>query len=455
MMTQIQHPIANHVLHPRTRYLLGAGIILMLFGLLLGGAVLPFWFESSSLFYKFGMDRIMLQAGKVFGIVSGMLLLLQLFWSARIRFLDRIFGLNNLLGGHRLAGIVLAGCALVHPLLVYLPDNSLFIPLTMRYWPELLGLALLIGILGMAFTATFRASVHLPYEYWRPTHHFAAILVSTGLVVHVLYVSETFAHGVPRALVIGAIALWGGLWAWMCLRRLLLRMRPQTISEVQPVGRDALSLRVAFSGQTPLEHAPGQFAFVRVIAPGVRAEEHPFTIASAPGQETEFIIRACGDWTRAVTNVSSGGGIVIDGPYGLFSHQRCRDSPELILIAGGIGITPMLSMLRHLAANRDVRRITLVWSNKTRDHVVHGPEFPELESRLPGLWVHYLFTRESVDGQASARLDHAALESLLADCDRKSALFLCGPPGMIVDLQRILPSLGFSRWRIYTERFSF
>ena len=456
--TDAQHSVgkaAANIWSPGTRTVLGAVVVLVILVVLAGAVSIPFRFESSSMLYKFGSAKAMLRAGKVLGLIASVLLLMQLLWSARIRTLDRIIGLNNLFRWHGVMGITIVGCALLHPMLVYLPDNTLIIPLTKRYWPELVGLGLLLFILIMVITSTLRTRLRLPYHFWRTAHRVGAVVVVAGLAVHVLNVSDSFGRGLPQASVYWAIGLWMLLYAWMTIHRVRTRLRPHTVTAVEPVGPDAMSLLVRPRSGLAFPYAPGQFAFIRIKSAGVRAEEHPFTIASSPQRPTEleFLIRLCGDWTNTIANVQPGDRIAIDGPYGLFSHLRCSGQAELVMIAGGIGITPMLSMLRYMADTNDERTITLIWSNKTRDHVIRSDECRELELRLPGLRVHHFFTRGADMATTGDRLDHAVLERLLADRSRYASIFICGPEGMMADMTQLLLGLGFSRRRIFTERF--
>ena len=85
----------------------------------------------------------------------------------------------------------------------------------------------------------------------------------------------------------------------------------------------------------------------------VSSEEHPFTISSAPGDDgcLAFTVKASGDYTRALRQAVQGDRARVDGPYGRFSYVlRTQPGQPLLLIAGGVGITPMLSMLEHQTA---------------------------------------------------------------------------------------------------------
>jgi ferredoxin-NADP reductase len=204
------------------------------------------------------------------------------------------------------------------------------------------------------------------------------------------------------------------------------------------------------------EYLPGQFSFITPLSPGLAREEHPFTIASTPTrpEALEFIIRTASDWTEQVDRLQPGDNVLLDGPFGRFSHLMQPAAGEMIMIAGGIGITPMLSMLRYMADHDDQRKITLIWSNRTEAHMVLKQEFSRLESKLRGLVIHKVFTRESDAGDRGGRLDRAKLKKLLTDCTRISDVFVCGPDRMIKDVVAHVAALGFPKRLIRSERFS-
>ena len=125
------------------------------------------------------------------------------------------------------------------------------------------------------------------------------------------------------------------------------------------------------------------------------------------------------------------------------------------MIAGGIGITPMLSMLRYMSDHEDQRRITLLWSNRTREHLFGSDELEAIGQKLTGFkWVP-IFTREDSKGDRIRRMNRNSLEMLLSDCGRDAAIFLCGPPGMVSQIRPALKRIGFSRKSIHIETFGF
>jgi len=113
----------------------------------------------------------------------------------------------------------------------------------------------------------------------------------------------------------------------------------------------------------------------------------------------------------------------------------------------------MLSMLRYLADTNDPRKVLLIWSNKTREHIVFPEEFEDLERRLQAFRIVHVMTGNTIEDNKEMRLDKVKLERLLAECSRKSRVFICGPSGMMNDVSRALKNIGFSSNRVYKEEF--
>jgi 3-phenylpropionate/trans-cinnamate dioxygenase ferredoxin reductase subunit len=110
-------------------------------------------------------------------------------------------------------------------------------------------------------------------------------------------------------------------------------------------------------------------------------------------------------------------------------------------------------MLRYMADVNDPRRITLIWSNRTREDVILPDEFRDFEQRLKGLEMTHVFTREPGEMGERGRLDRNRLENLLSGCSKESRFFLCGPPKMMQAVHRALIRLGFPSHAIYMEQF--
>jgi predicted ferric reductase len=444
------------ILSPRLRLLIGL-LMGITFGLLLAGAIsVPFYFESSTILYKFGIDRQLLRLGQVMGVVGGCLLLLQIISSARLKGLDRLFGLSSLFKCHRITGIIIGCAAIIHPILVFIPEDRIFIPLQLRYWPEFAGLFLLLLIIVTVISSHWRAWLRFSFHRWWPIHRWTAVLIVTVFWIHVLSVSETFEQKLPRLMAFCAMGLSGLVFFWIKTRPLRSQRRSLMVSAIEPAGKDAVCLKIISNTKHRPVYLPGQFSFLTFFSPHISTEEHPFSIASTPTRSNflEFIIRTTSDWTSQLGKLQPGDRVSINGPFGLFSHLQLSAEKEIIMIAGGIGITPLLSMLRYMADNEDRRKITLIWSNQTRKHIIFPHEFQNLAGQLKGLRILHVMTRDSEFKGEKGRLDRDKLKKFLFDCSFSAAIFVCGPEQMMKDVYHSLVSLGFSKRMIFMEQFS-
>lgn len=416
---------------------------------------LPWYFPSSSMVYKFGVDRTLLLLGKMAGMATLVLVVVQIVFMTRPRFLERAVGLDRLVAVHRTNGLVVLCLAVLHPLLVFAPEDIAAIPVKVEYWPEMLGAVLLVSLAMFAAVARFRAYARIPYHLWKAAHAFGAVCLTAGAFIHVSFVTDGYRRGLPLWFVVVIGVLAAVAWLWVVLAP-LWRGRNHVVESVDRLGPSMVQVALRPQGER-VDHAPGQFAILRPRSTVLPAEPHPFTIASGSEvQNLEFIIRCCGDWTSRVASLSTGDSVRVDGPYGLFSPEAHAVDAPLVLIAGGVGATPMLSMLRSMLP--EGRKVHFIWANRTRQDIVLSDELATLERQHADLRVTHVLSRErTVESPHQAgRIDKPMLQRLLGGDSSENALyFVCGPQSMMRSVTRDLRSLGVPKGRIKTEVFGF
>jgi len=233
-------------------------------------------------------------------------------------------------------------------------------------------------------------------------------------------------------------------------RLLRWRLLPlwQCTSAATP-GEAIRTLRFTPEAGAGLSFVPGQFAYLSVDARGLR-EPHPFTIAGGRNGELEFDIKGVGDWTRELPTVTTGSRARLHGPFGAFTTRGLDPDRPLLLLAGGIGITPFLAMVRDLAATASSRQVRLVWSVNVAQDAFARAELDRLASRLPNLQVTVRVT------QAQGVLDQTAFVGLLGGADlARTEAFLCGPPPFMAAMERHLRGLGLPKRQVHQERFGY
>jgi ferredoxin-NADP reductase/cytochrome c553 len=220
----------------------------------------------------------------------------------------------------------------------------------------------------------------------------------------------------------------------------------------------------------PLDFDPGQFVFVSFrsaslserfrpfdlsirrqvfsIRPGEASNQfHPFSITSAPDERTlRITVKAVGDYTRALRSLEEGAGAVVEGPYGSFSHHGLP-AREQLWLAGGIGVTPFLSMARSLRfANEPAVDFYYCVEHAEEAHFLD--ELHELAARRDDFRVS-LVPRDEAGFLTADRLAQETGD--LAERE----ILICGPPGMIDSLRAQLTAQGVPRERIHAEEFGF
>ena len=185
------------------------GCTVSLFLLVVAAALsVPFVYESQTLWYKIGFDKTMLRAGKIAGLLTFVLLLVQILLGLRGKFLQGLFGVAALMSWHRVNGVCILFLALCHVTLVLAPEGMTNLPVGVKFWPEMVGALLLLVIISMVLSSQFRQQLGFVYNRWRGVHKllgYASLALVSG---HVLFVSESFQHAVPRIVfIIFVIAL--------------------------------------------------------------------------------------------------------------------------------------------------------------------------------------------------------------------------------------------------------
>lgn len=446
----------RRLLSPAQRVSFTICIILILLLILGFAATIPYIWESKSLWYKTGIDKTLLQLGKVCGLFAAVLFFFQIILVQRLNVFDRIFGLDRIYNFHRLNGFLIIGLALLHASLVVLPEGLDNLPIGWKFWPEMLGATLFVILAFFVAIAYFRRSI-LPYHLWRMIHRPVGYLLVVILVVHVLNVSDSFEDGTPliALMTLIAVVLLTVIAAKLYAAKKSIQKTP--VQNSRRVGDDIVSLQLTVP--STFTHAPGQFAFLQLHGKNISAEIHPFTIASAPGvsksngntndNSLEFFIKRCGDWTSDI-NPDEKLEASLQAPFGLFSYLARPLPAMLIFIGGGIGITPLLSMLRQLSSDKHSSPLMLIWSLARKADMFLAEELDELKARLPYLQIHILYTRE----EGGARLNTERLGVLLQDVPRDSHFYICGPEAMMHQIRQDLQQLHFDRKTIFWEQFS-
>jgi predicted ferric reductase len=304
--------------------------------------------------------------------------------------------------------------------------------------------------------ALLRKRVRLEYDRWRFMH---ALLATTAFGLALWHL-----HGAGRYLDTAwkqwLWALYGGFWVALILYVRLLRpaharAHPWTVTQVRPERGQVWTLVLEPRSGMPLRFAPGQFTWLTVRASPFAMREHPFSIASSAerGQRIELSIKALGDFTSTIKDIRSGTTAWIDAPYGTFSIDDAPDAAGYAFVAGGIGIAPIMSMLRTLADRGDRRPLVLFYGNRVWDRIAFREELDALQSRLDLKVIHVLLEPPAAWTGERGFVNEDLLMRHLPPERHRFHCFLCGPTPMTANVESALAALGIPAAHVHSEVF--
>ena len=384
---------------------------------------------------------------------------LQFGITARFRYVTEPWGEDVIYHFHRQISLLAVGLVVVHPLIMFTVQPELLaVP---RYSEVPLGAIFafvsVFSLLALVVTALWRAKLKIPYEIWHLTHIALAIAAVTGGLLHMVGWSFYLVDPWKRSLWIGLTIFWIGLLLYVrIVKPLLMLRRPYRVLDVRQERGDTTTLVMQPDGHPGFDFRPGQFGWLTVWGSPFNITGHPFSFSSsaaATGGRVEMSIRNLGDFTKDIQKVPTGKRVYLDGPYGAFTIGNPADMH--VLIAGGVGITPMMSMIRTLADRGDKRPIILLYGSKDWESITFREELETLKERLNLTIVHVLANPRSGRTGERGFIDAAMFKRHLPLPYADHEYFICGPALMMDTIERALGEMNVPMSKYHSERYSF
>lgn len=394
------------------------------------------------------------------GFVGLTMLCLQFVLTARFSWLKAPYGSDIVYYFHRQISLVAFVIVLAHPLILFFEDPAqlALLNLITAPWRARLGVTAVLALIIMVVISVWRQPLKIHYDEWRIWHGLLATAVVALALGHIILVGHYVSVPWKQALWIGYSIFWVGLLAYVrVFRPWMILRRPYLVEAVRPERGNAWTVSLRPEGHPGLKFQPGQFAWLMLRSSPFADREHPFSFSSSAAQteRLEFTIKARGDFTRQIKTVRPGERAYLDGPYGAFTPDRHDHAAGFIFIAGGVGITPMMSMLRTLADRQEQRSLILVYANQDWDGLTFREEIEALRSQL-NLRVVYVLEQPPAgwEGERGFVNDDILQRHLPRPHERNVyEAFICGPQPMMAAIERALVSLGMNMGDIHTERF--
>lgn len=422
--------------------------------------ICAFWWNGSGQFLTQSIGDALIALGRLLGLLAVYLILLQVLLIGRAVWMEKTFGLDKLSQVHRLNGKIALFFILLHPILLVSgystvakvnPVNQ-FLTFVTSYEAVLqAGLAVILFII-IVFTSLYIVRKKLKYEIWYFVHLFTylAILLAFG---HQLKNGRDFLTNSFFAY------YWYGLYIFVFGNHLIFRFtRPVYLFVkhrfyVEKVVRetpDAVSIYISGKNLKDFTIDPGQFMFLRFLTKDFWWQSHPFSLSKVPDSKNlRVTIKNVGDFTSIVNRIKKRTPVIVDSGYGIFTQKEAK-SNKILFIAGGIGITPVRSLIEQMGSLR--KNVVLIYSSKRKKDVVFKREIDSLLKKY-NLRVYYVLSQEKAAGFIHGRIDTGIITKLVKDLSRRE-VYICGPVNMIDALRKDLIKIRISPSVIHFEKFS-
>lgn len=452
----------SNLLRPGPRSALGGGlgatslVLLFLFAATVPLAIAAWTQESSGNFAN--------EFGAATAILGAALLYLQFLSSGRFEWLSGRIGIDRTMGFHRIAAYALVGFAVTHPL-SYVASELLNRPsiaasrlqvMLISPWLRsgVVTLALLVVMVGFA---SLRTKPFVRYELWRAAHGPLALVCGGLTLHHAMRVGNYSANGELHAIwVIYALSALGAALLVYVVRPWRMWREGWRVESANVTAADITELVLRGPAKTRLHIRGGQFVWLTVFPNRPPLHDHPFSIASGANfsPRLRLLVRRAGDCTDGFHKIAPGTQVAIDGPHGSFVLPLTTTA--IVMVAGGVGIAPLLGILEEAAEQGDKRPFRLLYGARSEASLVGRNDLARLTGRLD-LKVTYCTDEAcSTPGIVQGPICEDHLKALLSGLKAGDiSALLCGPPGMMDKVSDAFLSLGIQMADIHYERFDY
>ncbi|HEY1863936.1 MAG TPA: ferric reductase-like transmembrane domain-containing protein [Roseiarcus sp.] len=384
---------------------------------------------------------------------------LQFGLTARFRYVTEPWGEDVIYHFHRQISLVAIGLVVLHVLILFAlrPQRLAMLNLLEASWRATFGALVIYALIALVVMAVWRTKLKLSYETWHLSHIVLAVIAIAAGLLHMMGFGRYLVDPWKRALWIGLAIFWIGLLIYVrVVKPLFMLRRPYLIAEVRKERGDTWTVAMEPDGHAGFRFSPGQFGWLTLSGSPFKITGHPFSFSSSAAVidgRVEMSIRNLGDFTSAIPDAPVGKRVDLDGPYGAFTIGNPADMH--VLIAGGIGVTPMMSMIRTLADRGDKRPVMLLYASKDWESISFREDLETLKARLDLTTVYVLQNPPPGWTGEQGYITAEMFKRHLSPPYEAHEYFICGPDVMMDAIEKALKELGVPLSKYHSERYSF
>jgi len=419
-------------------------------------AVLGLWWHDTASIS--GLGAWLTNAGRVTGLLAGYGLAVLLVLMSRAPFLEHGLGADTLARWHAHGGRYTVSLIVTHGLLITwgyaVVAHTNVIRQTdtlLMSYPDVL-MATVAGLMfvGIGVVSARAARARLSYETWYHLHLYTylaiALAFSHQFSTGVDFIADWRARALWSALYIGAAGLV--VWYRICVPiRGAFRHRMR-VAEIRREAGGVVSIIITGRDLDELRAEAGQFFRWRFLTRDGWWQSHPFSLSAPPHwQYLRITVKNLGDHSNDLQRLKVGTRVLAEGPYGAMTARR-RRRRKVLLVAGGVGITPLRALFEEIPARAG--DLTLLVRANREDEIVFRDEIDEIAARRGANVVYAVGPPGSPDDPfVTGRLGRVVPDLKHHD------VFLCGPPAFMAVASRCIRRCGVPSRHLHREHFAF
>jgi predicted ferric reductase len=384
---------------------------------------------------------------------------LQFGLTARFRYVTEPWGEDVIYHFHRQISLIAVGLVIAHPIILFVvrPELIALLNSFQAPWRARFAAMSVYSLIALVVMALWRVKLKIRYETWHLTHIVLAVVAVTAGLAHMVGWAFYLVSPWKRTLWICMTIFWIGLLFYVRIIKPLFQLRrPYRIVEVREERGDTRTLVMQPDGHRGFCFTPGQFGWLTVWGSPFKITGHPFSFSSSAAVidgRVEMSIRNLGDFTSTIHTIPVGKRVYLDGPYGAFTVGNPADMH--VLIAGGVGVTPMMSIIRTFADRGDKRPIILLYGSKDWESITFREKLETLKTRLDLKVVHVLSEPPADWTGEKGRVNVEILRRHLPTPYAEHEYFICGPNAMMDAIEKMLGEMHVPLSKYHSERYSF
>ncbi len=417
--------------------------------------VLALWWQDTTSVHGWG--EWLTGAGRILGLLAGYGVVVLVALMARLPPLERGVGSDRLARWHAMGGRYIVSIVVAHGLLIIwgyaVTAHTNVVSESgdlLTQYPDVL-MATVAGflLLGVGIVSMRAARRRMRYETWYYLHFYTYLAIALAF-------SHQFADGASFVNSLVARFWWSAMYLTVAVLviwyrivvpwRAFIRHRLRVIG-VRDEAPGVVSVYIGGVRLPELAAEPGQFFRWRFLDRSLWWSSHPYSLSAAPGADRlRITVKASGDHSRLLRGLRAGTRVWAEGPFGAFTAGQAETGRGVVLVAGGVGITPLRAMFAALPGP-----VTLIYRASRWEDIVFRNEIDAI-ARARGAPVHYLVgSRAALGGDP---LTAAGLRRLVPGLHHQD-VYVCGPAGMTTSVVDALREAGVPRRRVHHESFEF